>query len=402
MSLPPPEVHEGEPLARRATTLALFARFTDELLYGAIAVLTPTFRATLGLSYTRVGALSLALQYVSTAVEPINGLLIDVWPRRWLITAGALVIALATVLAGLATTFVLLLLAFALYGAGSGPLAHTADVVLVESNRQNAGRIFARATALDTVGSLLGPALVTGWLALGLDWRWLLLGLGASTLPYAFALARTTFAPAPGRHDRGNSGLLRGIASNVRAVLADREALYWLVYLRVHFIAESPYAYRAIWLAEEGGMSQAVVAIYIAVSQAWGLVGILALERWLHRVPPRLLLLAAAAGALVLFPVWFAVPSNALRFVLIAPLSFLFSLPWPIARSASLNTASRRPGAVTAVNALTGLLPIAFAVGVLAEVVGLTAASLGTHLGGSLVLFALAWFMPRGVRTPSR
>jgi MFS family permease len=193
---------EAPATSPRATTLTLFARFTDELLFGVIDVLKPTFRAALGLSYTQIGVLALVLQYVAAVVEPLNGLLIDVWPRRWLLAFGALAIGIATVLVGLAPTFGVLLVAYALYGSGAGPLAHTADVVLIEGNRESARQIFARATALDTVGALLGPALVTAWLWFGLDWRWLVVAIGACALPYAGALARTGF-PAPPRSGPG-------------------------------------------------------------------------------------------------------------------------------------------------------------------------------------------------------
>jgi FSR family fosmidomycin resistance protein-like MFS transporter len=386
--------------SRRAAPLALFARFADELLFGAADVLRPTLRTALDLSYTQLGLLSLALQYVAAVVEPANGLLIDVWRRKWLLAFGALGIGVATVLVGIAPTFLALLLAFAIYGAGSGPLAHTADVVLVEGHEASrASRIFARATALDTVGALLGPALVTAWLWGGLDWRVLLVLLGAAAVAYSLVLAATEFAPPPGHHEGSAQPLLADLRDNVRAVLADREALYWLVYLRVFYVVEAPASFRAVWLVEQGGMSQALAAGYVAINTACGLLGVLALERWLHRRSRQRVLLVAAVGMSALFPLWFAAAgSTALLFALGAPLAFLVALHWPIARAASLNTASRRPGAVSAVNSVTGLLPVTLAIGALAEVVGLTAASLGAHLLASLALVALAWWMPRGLR----
>lgn len=388
--------------SRTATKLAYFARFTDELLFGATNVLLPTIRSSLGLSYAQVGLLTTALEYTALVVDPIASLLIDVWQRRWLLALGALAVGASTVLVGLSTTFMVLLVAFAMYGLGAGPLAQTADVVLVEGRGAEAGRIFARATALDTAGALLGPALVGACLWGGVDWRGLLVVLGGSAMAYALAISRTRFpsaVTAPAADD--TRGVVARMAANLRTVLADREALYWLLVLRVHYTMEAPFAFRAIWLAEDGGMSQSLVAGYVAFSTACALLGVVVYERWLHRFNSRRLLLGAVAGLVVLFPLWFAAPSTAARFALGAPLAFLFALPWPIAKPASLNTASRRPGAVSAVNSLTGALPITLGVGVLAEAVGLTAASLATHLAGALALLLLFWFMPRGVRERS-
>ncbi|MSP22939.1 MAG: MFS transporter [Dehalococcoidia bacterium] len=400
MSLPSPEAHHGEPVSRRATVLALFARFTDELLFGAADVLMPTIRSGLGLSYAQVGALKLALDYVAYVVDPLLSLLIDAWRRRWLLAGGALLVGVATALVGLAPTFLVLLVAFALYGIGAGPLAYTADVILVESPSEDPRRIFARATALDTFGALLGPALVAAWLWAGLEWRWLMVSLGSGSLVYAAALARTAFPDA--RHARTSEGLLRHLRQNLGAVLVDREAVTWLVCLRIFYVFEAPTAYRSIWLVDEAGMSQQLVGIYVAFVTACSLAGVLTLERWLSHVAPRRLLLANTAALLVLFPLWFQLPGIAARFLVGAPLAFLFAMIWPIARGASLTTASARPGAVTAVNSLTGVLPVTFAIGLLAERVGLTAASLGVHFVAGMTLLLMAWrWLPREARAPS-
>jgi predicted MFS family arabinose efflux permease len=381
--------------SRRPVRLALFARFTDELLFGASDVLMPTIRSALGLSYAQVGMLRLALAYVAYIVDPLLALLIDAWQRRWLLAGGALTAGVATALIGVAPVFLVLLVAYALYGIGAGPLAYTADAVLVESSPEAPRRIFARATALDTLGALLGPALVAAWLWAGLEWRWLLAGLGAGTLGYAALLGRTTFPP--GRHAHATrEGLLHQLRDNLRTVLADREAVTWLVFLRGYYALEAPIAFRSIWLAEQGGMSQTLVGVYVAASTGCALLGVLAVERWLHGVRPRTVLLASVGALLVLFPAWFAVEGVWPRFFVGAPLAFVFAIPWPVARASSLTTASGRPGAVTAVNSLTGLLPVTFGVGLLAEAVGLTAASLGVHLGAALVLLVIAWrWLPR-------
>jgi len=102
-------------------------------------------------------------------------------------------------------------------------------------------------------------------------------------------------------------------------------------------------------------------------------------------------MLVAALGLLVLYPAWYLLPGTWTRFMVGVPLGFLFALFWPIARTESLTTASGRPGAVTAVSAVLGLMPLALLVALLAEVVGLTAALLGVQLLGMAALALVTW-----------
>lgn len=224
------------------------------------------------------------------------------------------------------------------------------------------------------------------------------MSLGGATGVYASLLASTAF-PAGVHANRFEGGLFAELRGNLRAVLADREAVTWLVYLRVFYAFEAPVVYRSVWLVDNAGMTQQLVGIYVAIATACSLAGILVLERWLSGVTPRRLLIANNVALLVLAPAWFLLPGIATRFVLGAVIAFLFAMLWPVARASALTTTSGRPGAVTAVNSLTGLLPITLGIGLLAEVVGLTAASLGTTVvAGSLLLLVAWWWLPTGAR----
>lgn len=389
----------GEPITRdpevspRPANLAYFGRFADELLFGAVDVLKPTFVATFGLSYGQVGLLHLALEWVAGAVEPVSALLIDVWERRWLLAWGAAGIGLAVVLAGLAPAFIILLAAFAVYGAASGPLAHTADVVLVEAHPDAPTRAFVRATALDTTGALLGPACVALWVWAGLDWRWLLILLGSAASVYALLLGTTRFPrPRARRSDTPahRQAIPREFAINLRAVAEDRAARTWLLFLFVHSVAEAPTVLKAVWLAEHG-MGQALVGMYVTTESVASLLGVLYLGRRLRRTAARHVMLLAAPALIVLFPAWYFAPGIWPRFVIGAPLGFCFAVFWPIARSEVLTTASGRPGAVTAISAVMALAPLTMGVALLAEAVGLTPALLGTQWVGTVALFVIIW-----------
>jgi fucose permease len=126
------------------------------------------------------------------------------------------------------------------------------------------------------------------------------------------------------------------------------------------------------------------------------LIGNLVLDRWLHRVPPRRLMLLSATAMPLLYPLWCTVPGVAMRFVVDVPLTLAWSTIWPTARAESMR-ATDRPGAVTAVNSLTGLLlPVTLAVGVLAQAIGLTPVLLSLRMLGTAAMLWIAWrWLPR-------
>ena len=158
--------------------LAYGGRFSDELMGGLPDVLMPTIQQQLGLSLAQVALLRQVMEWVSQVIDPVHGLLLDVWDRKWLMGLGAAGVGLSILLIGLAPTFVLLLLAYALYGAAGGPITHTGDVLVVEAYPTAPDRAYTRSVLFDTTGAALAPLLVALVFWLGLPWRWLLVGVG--------------------------------------------------------------------------------------------------------------------------------------------------------------------------------------------------------------------------------
>lgn len=381
-------------MSRRAVLLGLGGRFTDELLSELPGVLMPTLRAHFRLTYTQITLLDLALRYTAAAIEPGAGLLVDVWQRRWLLAWGAAGVGLSTMLLGLAPSFLFLLAASVIYGLASGPLAHTADIVLVEAHPAAPERIFTRATMLDTVGALLSPLSVAIVVWAGVSWRWLLLALGLSSFAYAALILRTTFpSPANGQSEEEIS-LLAGLRDNLHHVLHSRDVLRWLVFMFALEILETPNVLRTVWLSEQVGMGQALVALYIAFEMAVHLFSLFYLDRWLARSNARRILQAANIALFVVIPLWLFTPGILPRFLLAVPLNFFFAFYWPIGRAQSLTSAPGRAGAVTALNSLFGLIPVTLLFGLLAEAVSLTSATLWVSLAALAILTLLTAKLP--------
>lgn len=367
----------------RALSLSFSGRFVDEILSGAWQALTPTFRRHFGLSLVQVGFLDQVLGWVALAIEPPASLLIDARSRRVLLTFGAACVGISTLLMGLAPSYAALLAAFAVYGLGSGPLAHTADVVNIEAYPDDPERAFARATALDTVGALLAPALVAAAAWLHVDWRVLLVALGAGAVGYAAALAVTPF-PRPTRH--GDGRLVADLWANLKLVTRDRRTRPWLYALLALDLLETAMILKYVFLVENVGLSQGQAALYGAAEQVVDLAALAWLDRRLDRGRLDGVMARAAVASLLLLPAWVLAPGVPARLLLGAPLAFAGALFWPIAKSRSLASIPGKAGAVNAVTTLFVLLPLPVAFGAFGEWAGLPAAMAVTGAAGSVAV----------------
>lgn len=371
----------------RATVLTLFARFTDELCSGLLVVLMPTLRARLGLTVGQVGWCFQAMSSVGALVEPTSGVAIDLVRRRPLLVGGATAWAAALLLAAGADSFGWLVAAFALVGLAYGPLANTADVVLVEAHPEAVERIASRSTALDTVGALLAPVAIAVAGAVGVDTRLLLVVAGLGALGYAWLLAGSIL-PAPATRAEGVRARTE-VTAGLRAVLADRSARTWIGALLLVELFDPLEVFEPVWLGDVVGVSQSLVAVHVTTGTVASLLALLAVDRWLEGHDGRGLLVAASIASLVVFPVWLLVPGFVAKLVLVVLRDAATAPLWPIVHARALAAVPGRAGAVTAVTALIGVLPIHAAFGWVAQRVGLTGSMLWLHVAATTGLIAL-------------
>ena len=400
MTAPPPanrpslkerlSLPRAEGVSDLQAALAFGGRFADELLSGLPNTLMPTIQQSLGMSLTQVSLLRQVLDGVAVVVEPVNGLLLDVWPRRRIMAWGAAGTGLVLILIGAAPGYGMLLLAYALWGMVSGPLAHTGDVVVVESYPTVPDRAFTRSNLFDTVGALLGPLIVSLTLFAGLPWQLPLYVLGAGGFVYALVILRAGLPRPPLSDHVGWRGLLQTLQGNIRVVVADRGARRWLALLFAFNVLETPFILKTIWLAQEAGMSQELIGVYQALELVIAFVSLMVLEWWRQRTSARRVLLTVIAAVFVLYPLWLFIPGVWSKFLLMPPLGLFFFMFWPLLRGSSLASVPGKAGVVTAVTALFGLAPLPLLFGLLADAIGLTPAMFGVHLLALPVLALLA------------
>ncbi|MDQ6948040.1 MAG: MFS transporter [Actinomycetota bacterium] len=369
----------------RAVALVFFARFTDEVLSGAWTVLAPTFRVGFRLSLVQVGFLSQILNWVALVVEPIAAVHIDLRERRSIMCLGAFTLAGSALVMGVAPNYLVLGLGFALFGLGSGPLACTADVVVVESFPDSAERAYSRATILDTVGALAGPGLVALAVAVGLSWRVVLVALGGCAAAYGVGLA-TTRLPRPSQVAEPGQRWAARLWANGRTVLGDAGARRWLLVLLCFDLFESAFVLKYIWLHDAVGLSQPLVALFAVGEQLVDLVALVLLDRWLVRRGAGQLFRAAATALIVLPTMWVVAPGVAGRVVVGVPLAFAHTLLWPLAKSQSLTAVPDLGGATQAITALFPLVPLSIVEARLATAVGIGPAMAVTATVGALLM----------------
>ncbi|HEX4906775.1 MAG TPA: MFS transporter [Acidimicrobiales bacterium] len=372
----------------RAVAVAFTARLVDEVLSGAWDVLSPTFRRVFGLSLFQLGLLWQVLDWVALVVEPISASSIDHTSRRRLLAFGGAFCAASVATMAVAPSYGVLLLGFALYGVGSGPLAHTADVVVVECFPGNAERAYSRSTMLDTIGALLGPALIAAAGFADVSWRIVLVALAVMAAVHARTAARATF-PEPARTRAHGESVLRALVTGVHAALRERAIRRSLAVLLAFDAFEVAFVLEYVWLHDDVGLSEPQVALWAAAFYAVDLIALLVLDRWLEDREPRRILRAASAALIVLPALWVAAPGIGGKILVGIPLTFVSTFVWPLAKARSLTAVPDLAGSTQAITTLFAILPLTLAETWLATAIGIGPAMAITAGAAAALMVAL-------------
>ena len=374
----------------RAVVSAFTARFLDELLSGMWTVLAPTFRRVFGLSLIEVGLLFQAVEWTALVVEPVAASSIDHSSRRRLIGVGAAAITAATAVMAAAPGYAVLLVGFAAYALGSGPLCHTADIVVLESFPGSSERAYSRATVLDTVGAMAGPAVVSAVLFAGWSWRWAL-ALGCAVgVVYTVMASRASFPPPPRRRDDGES-LLRALLTGLRSTIAHRGIRRALLVLFAFDVFEAGFVLKYVWLHDDVGLSEPLVAAWAVAEQTVDIVALVVLDRALRTRRGRTILNRAALALVVLPVLWVAAPGIAGKVLVGIPLAFVSAAVWPLAKSQSLTVEPALAGATQAVSTLFPIVPLALLETWLARSIGIGPAMAVTAAAGAAAVAGLTF-----------
>ncbi|MBI4928398.1 MAG: MFS transporter [Anaerolineae bacterium] len=371
----------------------LVIEFLDELVYGAREASWPLIRNDLGLTYVQIGLILSVPGLFSSLIEPLLGIMGDVWKRRVLILGGGVVFTLSLLWISQVGGFWGLILASSLLSPASGAFVSLSQASLMDAQPERHDQNMARWTFAGSLGVFGGPLVLSLAVALGGDWRALTLGLGifsAVVLVLAFRFVHPPSAAAlPGEAEAGAApvGFVDGMRNAMRA-LRRGEVLRWLVLLEFSdLMLDVLYGYLALYLVDVAGLSPQIAALGVAVWTGVGLLGDFLLIPLLERVNGLAYLRVSVVMELLLFPAFLLLDALPLKLVALALLGFFNSGWYSVLMGRLYSAMPGQSGTVMTVGNIAGwfgkLIPLR--IGLAAQRFGLDAA-MWLLLAGPLAL----------------
>jgi FSR family fosmidomycin resistance protein-like MFS transporter len=336
------------------TLLAI--EFLDEFIFGAQETAWPLIRTDLGLSYAQVGMLLGLPGVVGNLVEPVIGILGDVWRRRFLILGGGVVFTLALSLTALSKSFPFLLISFVLFFPASGAFVSLSQATLMDTDPTRHEQNMARWTFAGSAGVVAGPLALGAATTLGLGWRGLFLLFAGLALILLAAAYRFRWTGGQRESREGDRGFKAGVGDALRA-LRRGEVLRWLTLLEsADLMGDVLLGFLALYFVDVVGATPGQAGAAVAVWTGVGLVGDLLLIPLLDRVRGLAYLRFSAGVTSVLFPAFLLVPGTWVKVVLLGLLG-LFNTGWySILKAQLYSTMPGQSGAVMAVGNVFGLV----------------------------------------------
>ncbi|WP_368408742.1 MFS transporter [Haloarchaeobius amylolyticus] len=229
--------------------LAKFLRYAFPPLFG-------TLQSTYGVSNAVVGSAFTALMLAYAAMQFPSGLLADRVGGVRVVTAGAIVAAVAALALSISLPFAALVGVMVFVGLGTGAHKTVAVRLLSRVYPSRTGRALGVMDTFGAFGGVVAPAAVVWALAGGgPDWHVVFLGGGVVGLALAGLFQWRVPRRLPDEPDRDSGG---GGASAYRALFSDR---WFLVFVAVTVLFSFTYngavAFLPLYLEEAAGLSPA-------------------------------------------------------------------------------------------------------------------------------------------------
>lgn len=323
------------------------------------------------MSYTQVGLALSVPNIVANLVEPILGILGDVWKRRILILGGGLVFAGALLLFALSRSFTVLLLATCFLYPASGAFVSLSQATLMDLEPTRHEQNMTRWTFSGSVGAVAGPLLLGACLALGAGWRGTFIVLALVTILLVLLSRGAPLGTTAG--SEVDAGFRSGLVA-AGAALRRLDVIRWVVLLQSSdLMLDVMLGFLALYFVDvvHAGPTRAGVAV--ATWTASGLVGGLVMIPLLNRVASTLYLRVSVALELVLYPAFLLAPSFEGKLVLLALVGFVNAGWYPVLQGRLYSAMPGLSGTVMAVGNVAGFAGsvVPLALGLVAQNAGL-------------------------------
>lgn len=367
----------------------LIIEFIDELIFGVTDAAWPLIRTDLGLNYIQIG-LALSLPgVIASFIEPFLGILGDVWKRRILILGGGLFFALSLFLTAASHSYIPLLLSFILFYPASGAFVSLSQASLMDSAPKRHEQNMARWTFAGSLGVVMGPLLLSGFLVVGLGWRPVFLLLGfLSTLILLSAWRLIPHAGNPSADLPRFRDVFDGLRNALKA-LRKGQVLRWLILLEFSdLMLDVFYGFLALYFVDVAGFSAGNAALAVAVWTGVGLLGDFLLIPLVERIKGLDYLRWSVVIELILFPCFMLFPQPWLKLVVVGLMGFFNAGWYAILRANLYSNMPGQSGTVMALDNVSGLFGkfLPFGIGLAAQAFGLQWA-MWFLLAGPIALF---------------
>jgi len=329
----------------------------DELVFGAREAAWPLIRTDLGLSYAQIGLLLGVPDLVAAFIEPVLGIMGDVWSRWLVIGAGGVAFTIAMLAFGLAPNYAILMAASILFYPASGAFVSLSQSSLMDHDPSRHEHLMARWTLAGSVGVVAGPLLLGALVAMAGGWR----GTFVAMVPLSAALTVAAWVQLRSRRPpRAESERPQGLRDGLRqAAQAARrpDVLRWLVLLMFSdFMLDVLLGFLALYFVDVVKVSPALAGLSIAVWSAVGLAGDALMIPLLERVRGLTYLRYSAVAMLFLFPAFLLAPWYPVKLVLLALLGLGNSGWYAILKGQLFSTLPGQSGTVMAIDAAFSLV----------------------------------------------
>jgi FSR family fosmidomycin resistance protein-like MFS transporter len=306
------------------------------------------------LNYAQVGLLLGVPGIVSSIVEPLLGILGDVWRRRTLVLGGGIAFAAALLLTTVSQSFTILLASFVLMYPASGAFVTLSQATLMDADPARHEQSMARWTLAGTLGVVTGPLALGAATVLGVGWRGPFLLFAGLALLLVLLASRFRFATV--QHGSQGNGLRQGFVDALRA-LRRGEVLRWLTLLQfADLMMDVLLGFLALYFVDVAGATPVQASVAVAVWTGMGLLGNLLLIPLLERVRGLRYLRWSVVMELAVFPTFLLAPGFWAKLVLLGLLG-LFNTGWYSILKARLYSAMPgQSGAVMTVGNIFGLV----------------------------------------------
>jgi Arabinose efflux permease len=372
------------------TLLAI--EFLDEFVFGVREASWPFVRNDLRLSYTEIGLLMSVPNIFGSVVEPVLGILADVWKRRAIILCGGIAFTLAALLISVSHSFMLLMMASMLFSPASGAFVGLSQAALMDAAPARREQNMARWELAGSLGNVFGPIALGLALLCGTGWRSVFVILFALSLMLLISAWRFPFpTPAASLEQAEQVNLWDGIRGAFRA-LRRREVWRWLILLELaDLMLDGLHGYLALYFVDVVGLTEAQAGLSLIVWTCAGLPGDILLLPLLERVRGLSYLRVSAFVILLLFVAFLLLPGITTKLFILGLIGFANAGWYSILKAQLYAAMPGQSGTVMTLSNVSGffnsLIPLGIAL--FAERFGLAAAMWLLIFGPLALLFGV-------------